>query len=53
MTKLILGTIAYILIGLYVAAYTFNHIDPWAGLIIGLGLVGLYIKLVKPKLNQN
>jgi len=49
--KLILGTIAYILIGFYVIAYTFNHIDPWAGIFIGLGMIALYFKLVKPKLN--
>lgn len=48
--KNIVGAIAFLLIAFYVVAYTFNHIDPWVGIIIALGLLVVFFKFITPKI---
>jgi hypothetical protein len=40
------------LVALYVTAYVFNHINPWAGVITGFAIVAIVINNLKKYLNE-
>lgn len=48
----IIKVIAYLVVGLFLTAYMFNHIDPWAGIVVGLIFVVIIINNLKQYKNE-
>lgn len=47
----LLKILAFILVALFLVAYVFNHIDPWAGIAVGFAAVASFIYYLK-RLNR-
>lgn len=45
-------SILLILFGLFVGFWTFNHINPWVGILIAVGTIYLAITKIINKLNK-